>query len=125
MKSKFLSLLIGGLLCFMSLPVSTAEADDSMWMTPVTSEEAASLYEFLQLEGSCHDTFTTLVDAMMKVKAQGIYTKEDIKAVHKFYEAQVASNAKIPTDTKGLLDLLYSNNIITKTQYDQTLIALQ
>lgn len=127
MKKKFLSILMVFLLGFISVPATVLadNEDDFMWRIPVMAEEDEAVYESFEAARSCHESFKALVDAMMKVKDQGGFTKAEIKAVHKFYESQVASNTKLPTTSKGLLELLYSNNIITKTQYDQTLAALQ
>ncbi|MEG2017591.1 MAG: hypothetical protein RR844_08835 [Clostridium sp.] len=127
MKNKTFSLLMVVLLSFLSVPVTAFadDTDDFMWRIPVMAEETEEVYEALESDRSCHESYKTLVDAMMKVKDQGGYTKAEIKAVHKFYEGQVAGNSQLPTDSKELLNLLYKNNIITKSQYDQTLAALQ
>lgn len=127
MKPKILSLIMIVLLSFFSAPLTALadEGDDFMWRIPVMSEETEEVYESLQIERSCHDSYKALVDAMMKVKDQGVLTREEIKAIHKFYESQASSSTELPTDSKGLLDLIYKNNIITKTQYDQILAALQ
>lgn len=127
MKNKILLLLMGIFLIVLSVPITAFAdgSDDFIWRVAVMSEETEEVYEALEVERSCHESYKTLVDAMMKVKDQGGFTKAEINAVHKFYESQVSSNSQLPTDSKELLNLLYKNNIITKTQYDQTLSALQ
>lgn len=126
MKNKFISFLLTMVIGLIAVPTTVfASNDDFMWHIPaMTSEEAIQVSEALETIRACHESFKTLVDAMMKAKEQGIYSKEDISNVHKFYESQVSSNAQLPTDSKGLLDLLFSNKIITKTQYEQTLDIL-
>ena len=44
----------------------------------------------------------------------------DIEKIHKFYESLVSNNT-VPSNDLELLNLIYNNNLITKTQYEQTL----
>lgn len=127
MKKKFMSLSTMLLLSFMcfSSTVFAGTKEDLNWKTTPVSVKNEALSEFGRGSRACHESYKALVDAMMKVKDQGGFTKAEINSVHKFYEAQVSSNAKLPSDNKGLLDLLYSNKIITKAQYDKTLAELQ
>lgn len=125
MKKKFISFLMLFLLCFTIIPtmVFAKGEEDFMWKIPAMSEDVAEeVYNFFESARSCHGRYQILLDAMNKVKDQGGYTKEDITAIHKFYESQTEA---VTTDSKAFLDLLYTNNIITKTQYDETLAALK
>lgn len=86
----------------------------------MTTENPSSTMEDNKSPRACHESFRALVDAMMKLKKDGVYTMSDIEKIHKFYENLVSNNT-IPTNDLELLDLIYKNNLITKTQYDQTL----
>ena len=125
MKNKLATLLLASCMIITLMPfkaLALEEEKDFMWRIADNAEDKATYLE--ESSPSCHDAFKTLVEALMKVKQRGLYSKEDIKAIHKFYEGQVASKAKMPTDSKGLLELLYSSKVITKVQYDQTLDLL-
>lgn len=125
MKNKLANILLAicMLITLMPFKALALEAEkDFMWRIADNAKYTSTYLE--EISPSCHEAFKSLVDAIIKVKQQGLYSKEDIKAIHKFYEGQVASKAKMPTDSKGLLELLYSSKVITKVQYDQTLDSL-
>lgn len=120
MKKKILYTILTLTIGFTLISVSDFSSVDAYEAKPKKSVEEKTQTR------ACHDSFKALVDAMMKLKDEGVYTKEDIKALHKFYENAVSTNPNaIPTTDTGLLDAIFKANIITKTQYDQTLELLK
>lgn len=120
MKKKILYTILAFTIGFTLISVSDFSAVDAYEAKPKKNVEEKTENR------ACHDSFKALVDAMMKLKDQGVYTKDDIKALHKFYENAVSSNPNaVPTTDKGLLDAIFKANIITKTQYEQTLDLVQ
>lgn len=124
MKNKFVALLLALLMGVVSIPMTAFAADDFMWhIKAITEADAAEVTKLTEPVRNCHESFKSLVDALMRVKAQGSITKSEIKAIHNFYEN--LSQGQIPTTDKGLLDALHSNNLVTDVQYEMTLKLLQ
>lgn len=115
MKQKFLCLIIIiALLCSFTPTL----------VYGMTTENPNSTMEDTKSPRACHESFRALVDAMMKLKKDGVYTVSDIEKIHKFYESLVSNNT-VPSNDLELLNLIYNNNLISKTQYEQTLALIK